>query len=242
MTDDWRSVEERLYWIDQLLRWRPIVAAMRRLIAAIKADPRFHDLRPSMSHAALVFRRGADHAVCASWNPEDEMYKVAFIDPGFTFRDSRAAATDAILDLLFDYLDRSPLNESSAVTTYATDERRAHEWEEVEAEYRRIAEHYPSEAAFVAAMASLVAAIRTDARFGDVDPRRARGDSRAGGPLGSLVFRLLARRSVWAWWDETEATYHGALIEGDVMLQHAQSARLADVVELLLGYLEQASP
>ncbi len=90
-------------------------------------------------------------------------------------------------------------------------------------------------------MSNLVAAVRADAHFHNVDPRVARHASRAGGRLNALVFHLLARRSVWSWWDTTEATYHVALIEGDVMLQHERSAHVADVVKLLLGYLEQAS-
>lgn len=234
MTDDWRGVEEALYWLDQRLSWRPVVVAMRGLLAAIKADPRFHDLAPSMSHDALVLRRSSNPGVWVSWLPDDEAYEVAFIDPGFSLRDRRRAkATDGCLELLSEYLDHSPLAPSTAKKPSTS------AWDRVEAEYAEIAEHYPSEATFVAAMRDLTSALRADARFVDVDPRIARGTSRAGGPLSSLVLRLLARRSVWCWWDTTETLYHVALVEGDVMLHEAMSANLAEVVDLLVADLEQ---
>src|SRR5262249_35805628 len=87
---------------------------------------RFHDLSPSMSHDALVFRRGANPAVWACWNPDEETYELAFVDPGFThLRDRRrAAATNVFLDLLYEYLDRSPVDKSPTahVAIHATDE------------------------------------------------------------------------------------------------------------------------
>ena len=178
----------------------------------------------------------------ACWNPEDETFGGAFIDPGFELREGRRSAADAFVDLLLDYLNGSPLDESPAtrIATHATDDLRDG-WNTVEAEYGRIAEHYPSLGAFVVAMRSLVAVIRADSRFRDVDPRVARGDSRAGGPMMSLVFRLLESRSVWAWWSTIDATYHVALIESDAMLREARSANVAEVVELLLSYLESAA-
>jgi len=108
MTDDWRKVEETFVRLDEYRAWRPIVAAMRHLVTMIRADARFHDLEPSVSHACLVFRRRAKRGVFVSWN-DDDTYGIAFLEPGFELRDGRSVKEDTVLDVLLEYLEQAPL-------------------------------------------------------------------------------------------------------------------------------------
>jgi hypothetical protein len=80
--DDWTKVESRLAEIDELRSWRPTVAGIRGLVAAIRSDGRFHDIEPSLSLTALVFRRRDPRAVMASWN-DDGTYGIAYVDYPF---------------------------------------------------------------------------------------------------------------------------------------------------------------
>jgi len=109
LTDDWQEVEEAFARLDKYQAWRPIVAAMRHLIAMIRADSRFHDLEPSVSHACLVFRRRAKRSVFVSWNVDNGSYRIAFVVGVFELRDSRIVREGAVLDVLFEYLERAPL-------------------------------------------------------------------------------------------------------------------------------------
>ena len=107
MTENWDSVESWYAQLDELAAWRPAVAAMRRLIAAIRADGRFHDLAPSTSHEALVFRRAAKRAVFVSWQ-EDGTYSVAFVEHPFELRQGRRVGENDVIEVLLEYLDQAP--------------------------------------------------------------------------------------------------------------------------------------
>lgn len=184
-----------------------------------------------MSHDALVLRRRSNPGVWVCWHLDDDAYEVAFIDPGFALRDrSRATSVEACVTLVSRYLERSPRPD-------ATDTTNPTGWEAVDAEYRQIEANYPSEAAFASAMRSITAILRDDVRFAAADPRVARGAARAGGPVGSLVLGLLARRCVWCWWDATEPHYRVALVEGDVTLHAATGTGTGDTIELLAADL-----
>lgn len=106
--DDWTEVETRLAEIDEYEAWRATVAAIRRLIAAIRGDPRFVDLSPSLSHNALVFRRRAPRSVLASWNEQDDTYGVAFVEGTFDVKDRRRVDQARVLDVLLEYLAQAP--------------------------------------------------------------------------------------------------------------------------------------
>ena len=108
VTDEWRSVEEAFVELDELGASRSVLAAMRSLVTAIRADSRFHDLAPSVSHEHLVFRRGGKRAVIVLWNAGDADYRVAFLEPGFTFRNPRRATRETVLDVLLEYLVLAP--------------------------------------------------------------------------------------------------------------------------------------
>lgn len=106
VTDEWQSVELAFGQLEKLGESRQTLAAMRRLVTMVRADPRFHDLEPSMSHACLVFRRQAKRGVLACWN-DDHTYGLAFVEPGFTLRDDRRVSEETVLDALLDYLKRA---------------------------------------------------------------------------------------------------------------------------------------
>jgi hypothetical protein len=108
MTDDWQGVEEAFVELDALGASRSVLAAMRSLVAAIRADSRFHNLEPSVSHEHLVFRRGAKRGVIAFWNKDESDYRIAFLEPGFTFRDPRQATRETVLNVLLEYLAQAP--------------------------------------------------------------------------------------------------------------------------------------
>lgn len=105
--DDWTDVERGLAWLDKYKRWRPTIAGMRRLGVAIRADARFHDLEPSLSHACLVFRRHAQRGVLVCWKGDDT-YGVAFVEAGFELRAGRDVGEDRVLDVLLEYLEEAP--------------------------------------------------------------------------------------------------------------------------------------
>ena len=107
MTDNWEMVEEAFARIDNYPAWRPIVAAMRRLVVMIRGDSRFHDVEPSVSHAYLVFRRHGKPIVLVGWNVDDRSYGVAFIEPGFEMRAYRRVKKSSVLDVLHEYLQQA---------------------------------------------------------------------------------------------------------------------------------------
>ena len=107
MIEDWKEVERRFAELAVYSGWRPIVAAMSDLVTAIRTDTRFHDLDPSVSHAYLVLRASEKRGVIVAWEVDDGAYKISFVEPGFTLRETRSVPRDAVLDVLLEYLERA---------------------------------------------------------------------------------------------------------------------------------------
>ena len=103
IADEWTELERALAAQERHAMYRDAIAAMRRLIDKIKADTRFRDLEPSLSHASLVFRRSAPHGVIVSWDG-NKSYAVAFVDPGFEFKARKLVSEQSVIEVLHEYL------------------------------------------------------------------------------------------------------------------------------------------
>jgi hypothetical protein len=101
----WHEVLEALERLSVYEGLHPTLAAMRKLVEMVKADPTFSGIQPRLSHATLFLAHGANpRQVCVGWlNGE---YDVAFVDPPLELSKGTRALENEVLQILREHLAR----------------------------------------------------------------------------------------------------------------------------------------
>jgi hypothetical protein len=95
--DPWDRVDEAFARLARYRVLHPTLAAMRKLVDAIRPDPAFVDAHPHVSHASLVLARsGSPRRVVVAWS--EGLYRVAFIDPPWEFSEPAMLGEDAVVE------------------------------------------------------------------------------------------------------------------------------------------------
>lgn len=101
----WNKVLEALERLSVHKGLHPTLAAMRKLVKMVKADPAFAGTQPRLSHATLFLAQGDNpRQVCVGWL--DGEYDVAFVDPPLEFSEGTRAREDEVLQILREHLAR----------------------------------------------------------------------------------------------------------------------------------------
>ena len=95
MTTKWNDVTKWLRTHEDSAVARPTVAAMLRLLAVLRKDPRLDAVEPNLSLLSLTLRlRGIQRYVMVAWTEEPPgCYEVAFVDPPLEFSEITAYRT-----------------------------------------------------------------------------------------------------------------------------------------------------
>jgi hypothetical protein len=110
MKDPWKAVEEDLAGRARHSAYRAAATALATLIERIRQDRSLSDLDPSISHASLVFRRGAPRSVWVSWNDTAPgAYKISLVAPNLEFVETTMASEQEVMGILRRFLEKAPL-------------------------------------------------------------------------------------------------------------------------------------
>jgi hypothetical protein len=101
----WDKVLEALERLSVHKGLHPTLAAMRKLVEMLEANPTFSGIQPRLSHATL-FLAHADNPrqVCVGWL--DGEYDVAFVDPPLEISKGTRAPENEVLQILLEHLAR----------------------------------------------------------------------------------------------------------------------------------------
>ena len=108
LTIAWNHVSERFQYLERYEDIRPIVVAMRRLVAALSEDPRLNDIEPSVSLGSLNLRLGdSERYVNVVWTEDEPQgFKVSFVDPPLVFSETRTVSGAKVVATIIEYLNR----------------------------------------------------------------------------------------------------------------------------------------
>ena len=104
---EWEAVEIEFSIREKWDALRSSIAAMRRLAEKLKADPRIHDLQPSVSHGSLVFRRAEPRSVWVSWDSAGAYQVSLVVVRDLNFLKTTRVDDDKVVDVVIDYLDKA---------------------------------------------------------------------------------------------------------------------------------------
>ncbi|HEY5814294.1 MAG TPA: hypothetical protein VIT23_16765 [Terrimicrobiaceae bacterium] len=107
LTAAWNAVGKRFQDLERHEDIRPIVVAMHRLVAALREDPRFSDIEPSVSLGSLNLRLSdSERYVNAVWNADEPPgFKVSFVDPSLEFHETKKVDEGKVVATILEYLD-----------------------------------------------------------------------------------------------------------------------------------------
>jgi hypothetical protein len=105
---DWEAVERRYRSLEQYVFARPIVAAMLRLVTALRDDPRLTEVVPVVSHFMLTFRSTSGGRYVAVWCSDDKPrgYEVSFVDPPLELRQIKYVSDEHAAAAVIEYVDQ----------------------------------------------------------------------------------------------------------------------------------------
>ena len=108
LTIAWNHVSERFQYLERYEDIRPIVVAMRRLVAALSEDPRLNDIEPSVSLGSLNLRLGdSERYVNVVWTEDEPQgFKVSFVDSPLVFSETRTVSGAKVVATIIEYLNR----------------------------------------------------------------------------------------------------------------------------------------
>jgi hypothetical protein len=108
LTAKWDLVNERLRALERYERMRPTVAAMLRLAAALRHDPRINDAEPGVSLASLNLRLSdTERYVVVAWDEESRRkFEVSFVDPPLEFSETKWVDEAGVIATIVEYLER----------------------------------------------------------------------------------------------------------------------------------------
>src|SRR5262249_44375021 len=97
-TGEWNEVDAVFEGLGRYLVLHPTLAAMRRLVDAIKSDVAIADVHPTVSHAWLVLSVDPDQKGrrVMVWWLEDSGYNVSYLDPPFEISEATAVPEGSI--------------------------------------------------------------------------------------------------------------------------------------------------
>jgi hypothetical protein len=107
-TVEWKRVSERFRDVKRFVRLRPTVAAMLRLVAVLRGDPRLGAITPSVSLASLNLKlSGSERYVLVVWSEkEPQGFEVSFVDPPLEFSETTKVCEAKVVETIIEYLDR----------------------------------------------------------------------------------------------------------------------------------------
>jgi hypothetical protein len=108
LTLRWDRVSERFHNLDRHVRLRPTVAAMLRLVATLREDPRLSGVEPSVSLASLNLKLDdCKRYVLVAWSEnEPQGFEVSFVDPPLEFTETVKVPEPQVVATIIEYLDR----------------------------------------------------------------------------------------------------------------------------------------
>jgi hypothetical protein len=108
LTAAWDRVSERFRYLERYAAIRPIVIAMRRLVAALREDPRLGDVEPSVSLGSLnLSLSDSERYVVIVWSEDEPQgFKVSFVDPPLEFSETTTVDEAKVVPTIIEYLDR----------------------------------------------------------------------------------------------------------------------------------------
>jgi hypothetical protein len=94
---------------------RPTIAAMLRLVASLRSEPRFDDVAPSVSLASVNLKiNNSARYVVVSWNEErPKNYEISFVDPLMEFSGTKQVKEVDIISIIDEYLNDLRKNKCS---------------------------------------------------------------------------------------------------------------------------------
>lgn len=108
LTAAWALVSERLKDLERYERLRSTIAAMLRLVAALRGDSRLDDIQPSISLASLNLRLSDSRRyVLVAWRDEEPRgFEISFVDPPLEFYETKQIGEAEVVATIVEYLDR----------------------------------------------------------------------------------------------------------------------------------------
>jgi hypothetical protein len=108
LTEAWNRVSERFQYLERYEDIRPVVIAMRQLVATLSKDSRVNDINPSVSLGSLnLSLSDSGRYINVVWSEEEPCgFKVSFVDPPLMFSETKKVSNDKVLSTIIDYLER----------------------------------------------------------------------------------------------------------------------------------------
>jgi hypothetical protein len=122
MTTEWDHVVTIFKRMDQYTRARPTVAAMLRMVATLRRDPRLEAVVPNVTHASLTLRvTGSLRYIIVEWREEDpDNFAISFVDPPVDVSGEKVVPEAEAADTVVDYLEQLKSHQVSCATSSPT--------------------------------------------------------------------------------------------------------------------------
>src|SRR3954451_24570656 len=108
MNNQWNRVNNTFRNLECFAPLRPTVAAMLRLIAALRDNPRLSVVAPSVSLASLNLKvQDSKRYVVVAWDEkEPQGFEISFVDPPLEFSGTTTVCEAKAVETIIEYLGR----------------------------------------------------------------------------------------------------------------------------------------